>query len=433
MLRPLNHGIRFVLGQGFLGLSVSRPYPRPLRQRHLRAHPPDGLHPACGTRDPFCGGADFEVDTYRLYTRHPPCAHSYWASPSPSCQRHAHPLWLCLHVCRPPRLRSSRTLRRFSLPPAPAPAPPGPPMSIYAHLTYTELLTLSSSFEPSVAKARAEAFNVDGAVWAHGAAPAPASEPAALSTTAALAPATSAAASPVVTPSPLVKKNIFTLKGPSLSAARAIAALESVVPSLSAIAKAMPLPQKLVDVVPMPRVPEAKWVAVGAMRTEETGVPRAWSRKRKGREVAGWVPQREVCRSDWSLRAPQLHLADRRPLQRHAAWHTAHTGSPAHVPRCSRGRVGSAAAAGEGDATEEVIELLGNVEEAVDGKEEKGKRERAMEQRCLAAEEEAHWEEARTVSGEVGDGESVLLPVHTPFSFAEHRRLLFFFLLCTVQ
>ncbi|KAF7369361.1 hypothetical protein MVEN_00264700 [Mycena venus] len=332
-------------------------------------------------------------------------------------------------------------------PPAPAPIPPVPPMSIYTHLAYTELLAFSSSSEPGAAKARAEAFDVDGAVWgrlarealvligreyqvllARGAALTPASKPVAASTAAALTPAPSTADTPAVTPSPLLKKNIFAPKGPpSPAEAHSRASSSPPSPPLTAIPKAVPLPKKLVDAVPVPRVPEVQWqwrpllqaviplvpmpewvkrVAEGAMRVGEMGVPRAWSMKRKGREAAGWVPRREVCveaigvlthLTCASLTEDRFGVVQR------------------DIPRILEALLAFLAAVEDAqaalrppvkempEAEKEVIELLEKVDEAVERKEQKEKRERAMERRRVAAEEAAHLEEARTVLGEVGD------------------------------
>ncbi|KAJ6564437.1 nucleoporin protein Ndc1-Nup-domain-containing protein [Mycena capillaripes] len=225
-------------------------------------------------------------------------------------------------------------------PATPAPSAPAPPPSIYTHLAYAELLALASS--PSPSPARGEAFDIDGTVWGrlvrealvllgreyqqllargapHSSSPpltAHASPPSAH--TAKIAPA----GTPLIAPSPLHKTNIFApKKTPPSPAAR----VGSVFASGSALEEIVTPAVSQLPPVPIPRVDEhvqrfwaqVAWVveqAWGAFKDAvwivfvpgwvrgvyyaltgmAPGVVRVWTKARKGREVGGWVPRREV-------------------------------------------------------------------------------------------------------------------------------------------
>ncbi|KAJ7131384.1 nucleoporin protein Ndc1-Nup-domain-containing protein [Mycena epipterygia] len=292
----------------------------------------------------------------------------------------------------------SSLLARSSVPSSAPPAGPPPPTSIYTHLAYAELLALASSSDAGALKARAEAFDVDGTVWARlarealiligreyrvllarGAPPLP-PPPAPAAAPAAPVASTSALATPSrVTPAPLLKQNIFAKSTPPSPAARVGAALASggaleeiVQPAVEGLVSPIPVPdwrQYVALVVPdwrryVPGVPA--WVP----RYAELSLPRAWTQARRGRAVAGWVPRREVCVSAIGvlthLTAASL-AEDRFGVVQH------------DIPRI----------------LEALLAFLGEVEEA-----QAGLRPEADK---AAPEEAADLEEARAVLGEVGD------------------------------
>ncbi|KAJ7646827.1 nucleoporin protein Ndc1-Nup-domain-containing protein [Roridomyces roridus] len=210
-------------------------------------------------------------------------------------------------------------------PPPPFPDTPAPaPISIYTHLAYAELLALASSSDSGALKVRSEAFDVEGAVWSRlaretliligreyrvllgrGTPPAPAAPP---SKPAQATPSVPATPSPFK-PSLLIKENIFAKKTPSSPASRLADALASggpveeiVAPAMESLAKApIPVPelqlQKYVpdwrSYIPAPRLPV--WATAHLNAVLAVSLPRAWTQPRKGREVAGWVPRRELC------------------------------------------------------------------------------------------------------------------------------------------
>ncbi|KAJ7220832.1 nucleoporin protein Ndc1-Nup-domain-containing protein [Mycena pura] len=214
-----------------------------------------------------------------------------------------------------------------ALPPS-TPIPEPKPVSIYTHLAYAELLAIASASDTNSAKARAEVFDVDGAVWARlarealvflgreyrvllgrgvVAAPPPRSAPAPVqspSASATSALGTHASASARITPSPLIKQNIFAKKTPPSPAARVRAALASggaVEELVAPVVDSLPvpaIPDYLTRMVPdwrraRPRLPPwaARWVHVALA----VSLPGAWTQPRVGRTVAGWVPRKEVC------------------------------------------------------------------------------------------------------------------------------------------
>lgn len=209
----------------------------------------------------------------------------------------------------------SRRSSFLPAPPAPAPSTSAPPISIYTHLAYAELLALASSDEAGAAKARAEAFDVDGAVWARlvrealvligreyqlllarGAPPAPPAAAPAPSARPASSSSSPAAAGASITPSPLLKQNVFAKQGPPSPAARVGAALASG-GAVDELVAPIAVPEvKIPDwrsYVPVPALPA--WVRTATNAALAVSLPRAWTQPRRGRAVAGWVPRREVC------------------------------------------------------------------------------------------------------------------------------------------
>ncbi|KAJ7182968.1 nucleoporin protein Ndc1-Nup-domain-containing protein [Mycena crocata] len=212
--------------------------------------------------------------------------------------------------------------------------------TIYTHLAYAELLELASDTDPSSvgAKARAEAFDVEGAVWGRlvrealvlvgreyqvlvgrGVAKPPPTPSAAPAPALSLSPPPVPANTPVKA-TPLRKENIFApKKGPGSPGARVGAALasggalEGVVEGLAGEMPEIPISMPVVP--SLGAVAASVWtgvkqmgggaldwrgyVPVWAVRLGEkavrVSVPRAWTVERKGRAVRGWVPRGEVC------------------------------------------------------------------------------------------------------------------------------------------
>ncbi|KAJ7437446.1 hypothetical protein B0H11DRAFT_2107189 [Mycena galericulata] len=211
---------------------------------------------------------------------------------------------------------------------APAAGPP-PEISIYTHLAYAELLALSSPSSSEsgdgAVKARAEAFDVDGVVWARlvrealvligreyrvllargapvsfsatsNAPPASPAPPQTPSTS------TGGVGSSPIKPSPLLKQNIFAKPPPPSPAARVGAAFASGGPVEEVIAPLpIPIPNLQLDkwvpdwraYVPVLRLPP--WALKGLDAAMKMSLPRAWTQARSGRAVQGWVLRREVC------------------------------------------------------------------------------------------------------------------------------------------
>ncbi|KAJ7344048.1 nucleoporin protein Ndc1-Nup [Mycena albidolilacea] len=345
---------------------------------------------------------------------------------------------------------------------------PPPPPTIYTHLAYAELLHLAAApaSDAVALKARAEAFDVEGAVWGRlvrealillgreyavlvsRGAPVGATPSISASASAAASPSAFAGmgtgSTPNASPSPSVlvptltplKKNIFAPKTPASPGARVgtaieglIAATASPAPPPPAHAHAPPKHEQLQKhtpqvkwqlrplleaVLPMvPALPVPGWVKVALESAGEVleavgraGLPAAWTRKRKGREAAGWVPRREVCvevvgvlthLTCASLTEDRFGVVQRdipRILEALLAFlaevETAQAAlrpKPAEMP----------------EAEKEVLAFLGEVEKKMEGEEGQKKAEERALQKEREREEAIHLEEARTVLGEVGD------------------------------
>ncbi|KAJ7488930.1 hypothetical protein FB451DRAFT_1361983 [Mycena latifolia] len=214
-----------------------------------------------------------------------------------------------------------------------APVPAAPPLSIYTHLAYAELLALCADDDEGDStdgekrrKRREGAFEAD--VWARlvrevlvllgreyqvlkgrgvpaSSAPAAASHPSAAASTLGGAASGSGDAKPLPT-TPLLKTNIFAKQAKPSPGARvgdALAAGGAVEEVVAPTLESLPLPSlPLLPSMPSLAMTVPAWQAyVPTFGVEKyvgmvakMGMPQAWTQVRRGREVVGWVPRREV-------------------------------------------------------------------------------------------------------------------------------------------